>query len=127
MQCSFFSVTTLAGTLDQRVFHLNERATVELLEKNIDLVIIDLRTPREFEESHIKDAININAFSKNFEEEILALVKEFGTSKPWLVYCRTGNRSLKALPDIIRLFPGTIYHIKDGIAYSSIPLESDNK
>ena len=61
-----------------------------LVKKNYP--IIDVRTPSEFWEGHIDNAINIDFKSNLFINEISKLDK----SKTYLIYCRSGNRSSKA-------------------------------
>ena len=61
-----------------------------LVKKNYP--IIDVRTPAEFWQGHIDNAINIDFKSNLFINEISKLDK----SKTYLIYCRSGNRSLKA-------------------------------
>ena len=57
------------------------------------IVVLDVRTPAEFAEGHIANAINIDFQSGNFEKEIAAL----DTTKTYAVYCRSGNRSGQAV------------------------------
>ena len=57
------------------------------------IVILDVRTPAEFAEGHIANAINIDFESGNFAQEIQSLDK----SKTYAVYCRSGNRSSQAV------------------------------
>jgi len=59
-----------------------------------DCVLVDVRTPAEYKESHLKGAINIDVkdsltFMKKAKE---LLPKE----KTVMVYCRTGHRSAMA-------------------------------
>lgn len=50
--------------------------------------IIDVRTPVEYMEEHVNEAINIPL------DQLWERFPEFdGMSKPIVVYCRTGNRS----------------------------------
>ena len=56
-------------------------------------VLIDIRTPQEFDSGHLKNAININFYSPSFMEEI----NKIGTNKNVLIYCASGNRSGQAL------------------------------
>jgi len=56
---------------------------------NEDIVILDVRTPEEFKEEHIEEAININCYDNDFEERINMLDK----NKKYLVYCGSGGRS----------------------------------
>ena len=57
------------------------------------VVTLDVRTPAEFMEGHIDGAINIDFESGNFESEIAAL----DPNATYAVYCRSGNRSGKAV------------------------------
>ncbi len=54
--------------------------------------LIDVRTPEEFEKGHIPGAKLVNIYATDFKEKISKLNLE--KSKPVLIYCRSGNRSL---------------------------------
>ena len=54
-----------------------------------DRVIIDVRTPQEFEQAHVVGAANIDVEAPDFADRIAELDPE----QLYLVYCRTGNRS----------------------------------
>jgi rhodanese-related sulfurtransferase len=60
---------------------------------NSHFVIVDVRTPEEFRDGHIENAVNVDFRSGNFATEIDRLDK----NKTYLVYCRTGNRSYDAV------------------------------
>ena len=53
-------------------------------------VIIDFRTPEEFQSGHLEKSINIEW------QEILSLPSNIDKSKKIYLYCRSGNRSQKA-------------------------------
>lgn len=55
--------------------------------------LIDVRTPGEFSQGHLKNAINYNISTSEFGNQIASLDK----LKPVLVYCLTGSRSTYAL------------------------------
>ena len=57
--------------------------------KNPEVQVIDVRTPQEFSEGHIPDAVNINLDSEDFYEQMECLDKD----KPVALYCRGGRRS----------------------------------
>ena len=78
---------------------------------NTDFVVIDVRTPEEFAEGHVENAININFRSENFRDEIDRLDKD----KTYLIYCRSGMRSSDALNIMKELNFGKIYHMTGGI------------
>jgi len=54
--------------------------------------LVDVRTPEEFAEGHLKGAVNINFKKRTFPDFINAIDKE----KPVMIYCRSANRSGKA-------------------------------
>ena len=64
---------------------------VEEFKKKVDsgkYIIIDIRTPREFDAGHIQGAINIDFYKKDFYKKMLAY-----KDKAFLYYCRSGNRT----------------------------------
>lgn len=83
-------------------------SVLELIDEQVTLV--DLRTDLEFERGTIAESININFNNKNFIEKVSKLDK----TKPYIVYCASGNRSQKA--SIIMEYLGfkKIYHYKSG-------------
>ena len=81
----------------------------ELITKGNTLVI-DVRTPVEFSEAHIKNAINIDYFSKSFSETISKLDKQ----KTILVYCAAGGRSTSACLDCKKLGFKKVYNLIGG-------------
>ena len=78
---------------------------------NPDFVIIDVRTPEEFDEGYIKGAINIDFYSETFRDELDILDK----NKTYLIYCRSGNRSGSALAITEELNFREAYNITGGI------------
>jgi rhodanese-related sulfurtransferase len=68
----------------------------KLIEKNLsnkNFHIIDVRTADEFSQGHIENATNIDFYQSDFASKISALDR----SSIYLIYCRTGGRSTKAL------------------------------
>jgi rhodanese-related sulfurtransferase len=55
--------------------------------------MLDVRTPREFVAGHIQGATDVDFENPNFSSEIEKLDK----TKPYFVYCRSGNRSGQAV------------------------------
>ncbi|MFZ9386760.1 MAG: rhodanese-like domain-containing protein [Chitinophagaceae bacterium] len=62
--------------------------TIKELVKNPSTLIVDVRSPWEFEEEHIPGAQNIPL------EEVPGKISEFKSrQQPVVFYCRSGNRS----------------------------------
>ncbi len=77
--------------LKSELNNLSQKAFKEKTEQS-DAIIIDVRTSKEFDLSHITDATHIDYFAGNFWEAVEQLDK----TKDILVYCRTGRRSIRA-------------------------------
>jgi Rhodanese-related sulfurtransferase len=56
-------------------------------------VILDVRTPKEFAEEHVPNAVNVDFLNPNFKTEIQKLDK----ADSYKVYCRSGRRSGQAI------------------------------
>jgi rhodanese-related sulfurtransferase len=81
----------------------------KLLDTNI--VLIDVRTPQEYTQGHIEGALNIDFYGDNFESEMKAIDQ----SKTILVYCKSGNRSGKAVSIIAKNNFKNVYDLSGGI------------
>jgi len=76
-------------------------------------VILDVRTPEEFNAGHIEGAILIDYLeTDNFTKQILTLDK----SKNYLLYCRSGKRSLNAANIMKEKGFQQVSDLKDGIS-----------
>jgi phage shock protein E len=86
----FASALFLTGCSSTSASVSNLGAT-ELLEKAAaqDVVLIDVRTPGEFAEGNITNALNIDVQSSTFDSQIAQL----DPTKTYALYCRSGNRS----------------------------------
>jgi phage shock protein E len=76
-------------------------------------LLLDVRTPEEFEEEHIASAVNINV------EDLEAHLDEIPRDIPVVLYCRSGNRSGQAAEILAEAGYDNIYDmggIKDWVA-----------
>ena len=64
---------------------------VEMIEAG-ERTVIDVRTPAEYDEAHIVGALLIDVNGPDFADQIA----ELDADEPYLVYCRSGNRSAQA-------------------------------
>ncbi|MEX1382175.1 rhodanese-like domain-containing protein [Lutibacter sp.] len=94
----FISILTLScnsknnSKTDNQLGEIKRISALEFKEKSKNNTIIDIRTPREFNQGYIEGAININYYDKTFLEQVAKLDK----SKPIYIYCRSGSRTSSA-------------------------------
>lgn len=81
--------------------------SAELIDEGIR--VIDVRTPAEFELSHMPGAQNVPM------DELGAAAAGWDTSEPLLVYCTTGARSTFAVQYLDEQGFETVYHFVAGI------------
>ena len=74
------------------------------------VAVVDVRTPDEFKDGHIKGAKNIDIMSSDFEAQLGKLDK----TQPTLVHCQAGGRSTRALPIFEKLGFTHLIHLDDG-------------
>lgn len=73
--------------------------------------LIDVRTPGEFADGHLRNAKNIDWNGSNFEGNIAGFAKE----KPVFVYCLSGARSHSAAEKMRSLGFKAVYELNGGI------------
>jgi len=85
-------------------------ATAKNLIKSNEVIILDVRTPQEVAEGAISGAVNLDYLADDLEDKLAELDKE----KEYLIYCRSGNRSLKTLKLMNEAGIDRVYEIKGG-------------
>ena len=68
-------------------------------------IVIDVRTPGEYETDHIENAINID--SNEIKYVIKGKIKDYETKI--IVYCQTGNRSSESAKILVNLGYKNVY------------------
>lgn len=76
-----------------------------------NLVILDVRTPEEFAEGHLEGAIMIDFYRDDFTELLAGLDPDV----PYLLYCRSGNRSGQTAAAMTELGFSDVADIDGGI------------
>lgn len=87
---------------------------IEKYNSSQSAVLIDVRTPEEFNTGHIHSAINVDYQNHAFVSDI----KKLDTSKTYFIYCRSGNRSGKAASIMKENGFTYIYELEGGILSS---------
>lgn len=103
----FISCNTTVNSTD--IKKITVTSLSEELSKN-PIQLVDVRTPEEYNQGHIKNAQLINYFSKDFKKQVQQLNK----NKPVYVYCKSGRRSTKAANILHELGFTKIYNLDGG-------------
>ncbi|HER39875.1 MAG TPA: rhodanese-like domain-containing protein [Salinimicrobium catena] len=72
---------------------LSQEEWRELVQKDDNAVILDVRTQEEVEEGYIPEAKNIDIYKG---QEFVNEIEKLDKSKNYYVYCRSGARSAQA-------------------------------
>lgn len=84
----------------------------QLIEENSNLVVLDVRTPEEFQNGHIKGARNINFHGPRFNEQLNALEKD----QAYLLHCQSGGRSSTTVDEMKSMDFMQVYHLQGGLS-----------
>ncbi len=93
------------------VKNLNVGAAAQLLQEQSDITVLDVRTPKEYNNGHIKGAKNLDFHSDRFKQQLTSLDKD----EPYLVHCASGGRSSQAREMMDKLGFKKIYHLEGGM------------
>lgn len=89
-----------------------------------DLVILDVRTAEEFDEGHLDGAVMIDFYRDDFADEVAKLDPDV----PYVLYCRSGNRSGSAQAIMTDLGFTTVDEVNGGVLAweaAGLPLVTD--
>ena len=103
-----FFYTLLVFLQSYGIQDISKEQVNNLLDKQV--IVIDIRTDKEFKEGNINTSFNLDFQKREFIDSLERLDKE----KEYLIYCASGNRSLKASHIMKSLGFKTIYNYKKG-------------
>ncbi len=90
--------------------HVDAAGGEKLLGANKDVIVLDIRTPREFAGGHLPGARNVDFNAADFEKKL----GELDRAKTYLVHCASGGRSGRSLDLFKKLQFQSIYHLDGG-------------
>lgn len=99
---------------DNNIITVLPKEAAGLIEKHkvsTDFVILDIRTPGEYQTGHLPNSFLIDFYSKSFVDRINRLDK----TKTYLLYCRSGNRTGRSLELFRKMKFKLVYHMANGI------------
>lgn len=116
-----FSLSSLLGCKSESKAMVQIVSVAEFKEglSNNEVQLIDVRTPKEYEQDHIENAILIDYFSEDFKTKIQELDKD----KPVYLYCKSGKRSEKSSKILADLGFTEIVNLKGGFMAWSKQME----
>jgi rhodanese-related sulfurtransferase len=103
------TMVELPGT-EYKNLDLREFMVSYLSEKADTAMLLDLRTPPEFDAGFIKGAILINYLETDIDHQLSLLDK----SKKYYIYCEQGNRSAKCMDKMKSIGFTRVYNLIGG-------------
>lgn len=73
-------------------------------------LLVDVRTPEEFNDGHMENAVNINWFDKDFVNQF----KDVAKDKTIYLYCKVGGRSGRAQEKLTTLGYMSVINLDGG-------------
>ena len=74
--------------------------------------IIDVRTPQEYSEGYISNAVNLNIYDAN---AFMSKVQSFNKENNYYIYCKSGGRSSQACQIMSQLGFNNVFNLAGGI------------
>ena len=115
------SETPATATLAPQRLHAQQ--AYELLKSGPpNLVVLDVRTDKEFAGGHVPGAVNLDILRPDFIEKI----RQYDRQKSYLVYCRTHSRSTSAVEQMRKEGFTQVYLMDQGFLgwnRENLPLE----
>jgi len=99
------------------------RAADVLEDRADEVVLLDVRTPEEFNEVRVPGSINVDYYAPDFSAQLDQLAKDV----PYVVYCRSGNRSSRTMDIMTDLGFSEVFDVAGGIIAwneAGLPLEN---
>ena len=89
-----------------------QQARFKKLMKKKNTYLLDVRTPEEFNSGFIDNAVNYNVTDS---VAFVNIISSLDKKKKYLLYCKSGRRSGKALVMMKNMGFRKVYHLKGGV------------
>lgn len=84
---------------------------INIIKNNKDVVLLDVRSSQEYDEGHLKGAINIPVYELEYRVENELKNKD----NVIIAYCSAGIRSRKAIGILKKIGYKNLYNVEDGV------------
>lgn len=88
-----------------------DNTELRLLLDSQEIQLVDVRTPNEYRQGHLKESQLIDFMQPDFAEKVALLDRD----KPIVVYCAVGGRSHQSTQELLKMGFKEIYDLKRGI------------
>lgn len=88
----------------------SQHITEFLKENPEEIVLVDVRTPQEYNAGHLENAKNMNWFDADFADKFSAIDKD----RTIYVYCKVGGRSAKAQEKLLSMGYNNVINLEGG-------------
>lgn len=107
----FFAAPAMEAQVFDNLTATQADSLITANDSNPDFVILDVRTPGEYNPEHLEAAINRDYYDSDFDQQLDLLPKH----KKYLIHCRSGSRSNKAMDVMSVLGFEEVYNMLGGI------------
>lgn len=104
-------VTLSTSACGQTVKSVNVEEAKAMIDKNAKIVVLDVRTPGEWNGGHLKNAKHADIQSSDFEQKIASIDKNATV----VVYCAVGGRSSRAASMMVQKGYKNVINMAGGI------------
>ena len=108
----FWKIKSSSEESVEGIFKILDPATYKKAISSGKTQLIDVRTAKEYASGRIANAINIDLFRPG---HFRTKTEQLDKNKPVYLYCRSGQRSLKAARKLIRWGFKEVYDLEGGI------------
>ncbi|MDH4227105.1 MAG: rhodanese-like domain-containing protein [Deltaproteobacteria bacterium] len=108
---AFAVIATIPGSGLAEDSDMTPAKAYELMKKNSSTVLLDVRTPAEFNEGHVENAVNVDYLASDFKDKVSKLDK----TKTYLLVCRSGKRSKGAQEVMLSLGFKKVINVSGGM------------
>ncbi|MEN9281351.1 MAG: hypothetical protein RL594_286 [Bacteroidota bacterium] len=91
--------------------NLSPKQLAEMLRRDTTLIVVDVRTPEEHKQGHLRNSRLIDFYNAEFHAKLQTLP----TNRTIVLYCRSGRRSEEAMKFLTSIGYSRVYHLHGGI------------